>query len=294
MPNFLVIGAPRAGTTSLHHYLDQHPQVYMSPVKEPAFFKLSRGGPPAFERPADVPVARTIDEYLSLFEGASGERAVGEATPTYLQSAEAAERIRDAIPHAKLIAILRNPVERAFSGYAMRVSQGVEKLTFAQAVACELGTTDVECNGQRSYLLPGFYGRHLSTYVRLFERSRLRVYLYDDLDRRPRWLMRDIFQFLDVDPEFVPDIASAHNATRYPVKHLGFDRFLRIAPGKAFARRIVPKNSWARARRYVKRRNSLVPAFPPDLRQQLVESYRDDIGLTQELIGRDLSRWLAR
>ena len=120
MPNFLIIGAMRAGTTSLYHYLKQHPQVYMSPVKEPRFFALE-GEKPDPGRPTDERLMNhsitDIEAYRALFQAVSKETAIGEASPLYLYSPKAPERIRHYIPDAKLIAVLRDPVERAYSHF---------------------------------------------------------------------------------------------------------------------------------------------------------------------------------
>src|SRR5262249_39324802 len=134
LPNFFVIGAPKAGTTSLYEYVAQHPDVYMSPVKEPAYFKPRH--PPGGE---DAEPEDRLAAYVALFDGVAGEHVVGEATPSYLQSASAAARIRDAVPDARLVAVLRNPVDRAYSGYSMRVQQGTEDRTFVEAMDVELG-----------------------------------------------------------------------------------------------------------------------------------------------------------
>src|SRR5262245_28683977 len=109
LPTFLIIGAGRSGTTSLYHYLRQHPEVFMSPVKEPIYFAL--GPNLVFTGPAADWVldqaAKTREEYEALFAGVTNEKAIGEASPRYLASPDAAGRIRETIPEARLVAILR-------------------------------------------------------------------------------------------------------------------------------------------------------------------------------------------
>ena len=121
MPNFLVIGANKSGTSSLYEYLGQHPEVYMSPVKEPLYFSQS-GKPPIGNRPDLVlqrDATRTLDEYLALFAGVTDEKAIGEASTSNLSNPRAPTCIREALPEAKLVAVLRHPAERAFSAYSM-------------------------------------------------------------------------------------------------------------------------------------------------------------------------------
>jgi hypothetical protein len=289
-PNFFVIGAQKAGTTSLYHYLRQHPDVFMSAEKEPGYFKSLPTAPPKLVLPGERKIA-DLDEYLRLFDGVGAERAIGEATASYLSNAAAVERIHEAVPHAKLIAVLRNPVERAFSAYSMRVSQGVEDASFAEAVLREReGRRAGSESPKWRYVGPGFYGRQLSRYLQRFDREQLSVHLFEDLSRDPQRLMHDVFEFLGVDGSFVPTIAD-HNVTRYAVKSQRMNRLVSRVPGKSLVRRVVPSDVWARARRSVRRRNSRMPEFAMELRRDLVELYRDDIRLTEELIGRDLSAW---
>lgn len=136
MPNFLVIGAVKAGTTSLYHYLQEHPQVYMSSVKEPRFFVLEgkqsdEQNAPGFLRTRIT----TIEAYRALFDGVTTEVAIGEATPDYIHDPEAAPRIQQHLPDVRLIAMLRNPVDRAFSHYWQLIRHAERPMSdFAQDV----------------------------------------------------------------------------------------------------------------------------------------------------------------
>ena len=131
MPTFLIIGAGKSGTTSLYYYLKQHPQVYMSPVKEAHFFDQDEGEKPDFRGPgrSSPPPITSIEDYRALFRGVTDETAVGEATPSYIYIPGAPGRIRRRIPDAKLIAGLRNPTDRAYSAFLHTVRSGRERLT---------------------------------------------------------------------------------------------------------------------------------------------------------------------
>jgi len=145
LPNFLIIGAAKSGTSSLHRYLMEHPQIFMSPVKEPNFFALE-GQQVDFSRPAMVEkilpkLATDMDAYQTLSQDVRREQAIGEASSWYLHSTRAPARIRHHIPDAKLIAILRNPAQRADSAYRMNVRDGWETYaTFDDALADQRAT----------------------------------------------------------------------------------------------------------------------------------------------------------
>jgi len=291
LPNFFVIGAGKAGTTSLHRYLDQHPDVYMSPVKEPSYFTPDAGSPHAGE-PAKTAV-HTRQEYEALFDGVRGERAIGESSTAYLSfPGSAAPAIREAVPGARLVAVLRHPAERAFSAYSMHVQWGVEHLDFAAAVALEL-EGDTAATWQRRYVQLGYYGSFLAAWLEHFERDRLRVHLYEDLVTDPVGITRDVFGFVEVDPSFTPQTGVRHNVTHYSPKRGWVHRVLRFGPAKTAVKRVLPEHRWKPAVEWVRRRNSVVPEFPPEVRTRLIDLYRDDIAVTQEILGRDLSAWLT-
>ncbi|MBA2713836.1 MAG: sulfotransferase, partial [Rubrobacteraceae bacterium] len=220
MPNFLIIGAMKAGTTALYSYLEQHPEVYMSPVKEPNFFCFE-GETLDFRAPQDQEgINRTsvthIDDYRALFRGVRGEAAVGEASHWYLYHPKAPERIRRHVPDARLIAVLRDPVERAYSQFLHFVRDGQEPLTvFAQALGEEeRRMRDHWAFGR--YASRGFYYSQLRRYYDLFDRSRIKVYLYEDLKADAPALLQDTFRFLEVDPTFVPELSVQPNVSGIP------------------------------------------------------------------------------
>ena len=129
-PNFLIIGAAKAGTTSLYHYLRQHPDVYMSPVKEPAYYASAGAGGEPRRRGA----IRTRTAYERLFEAATTERARGEASSQYLNDEAAPDRIAADLGDVRLIVSLRNPVDRAYSSYLGRLAGGTERRTLDDAL----------------------------------------------------------------------------------------------------------------------------------------------------------------
>lgn len=292
MPNFLIIGAAKAGTTSLAHYLQQHPQIYMSPRKEPKFF--------AFENeavdPRDPANARSITDlstYRKLFDQVKDEIVIGEVSPIYITSPKAPERIRHHIPDAKLLAVLRNPVDRAYSHFVHMVQKEVEPLTdFMQA----LDQPAHEINGfirQRPYIDFGFYTVQLQRYFALFPPAQIKVCLYDDLQQHPIEFLQDIFRFLQVDADFTPTNLFKYNVSGIP-KNRTLNRWLtdRSNPLRAFVKSLVPLGVRQALLKKFQRQNYVQVTMPIAARQRLTELYREDILKLQDLIDRDLSIWL--
>jgi len=289
MPNFLVIGAMKSGTTALYYYLEQHPEIYMSPVKEPNFFSSQEQ-----ENAADT--VTDIGAYQHLFRGASGEKAIGEASHSYLYEPRAAAEIRRYIPEARLIAILRNPINRAYSHFLHMVRSGAEPVDdFAQALREEKVGIRRERTFQ-DYIGRGLYYEQLERYFGIFPREQVRVYLYEDLSDAPVRTVQDAFRFLEVDDSFVPDVSLRRNVSGQP-KYRTLDGLLRRQSRIKHAAKIYlpARLRWRLSRAFddLKTRNLVGP--PPlqsEVRRQLIGVYREDILKVQDLIHRDLSGWL--
>ena len=297
LPNFIVIGAPKSGTTALRRYLIQHPEIFMSTPKEPRFFalvgeKLNFMEPDG--RPALINKSRftTLEAYGRLFEKASREKAVGEASVEYLSHPQAAERIRQHLPDVKLLAILRNPVEAAYSGYLMTRGVGLEPCaTFLDAIRDQDRRVRENCF-DGLYVQPGFYHAHLTRYGELFGDSQIRVYLYEDLTGNPRSVVEDIFRFLGVDAGFVPDLNLSVNRSGVP-KSMLLHRAMtgRTNPLVPRITRLLPRRAY-KFLAGIRNWNLARPEMPPATREELLDIFRDDIGKLQRHLGRDLANWL--
>ena len=287
LPNFLVIGAAKAGTTTVYHYLKQHPQVYMSPRKEPHFF--SKNGT------KDYPIP-TLEDYQALFQGASDEIAIGEASTSYLTHPKAAERIQCHIPNAKLIAILRDPAYRTYSLYIMLLMLGKRKLS-------SYNHQEILDNFQgivkkRSGLIRGgFYYSHLQRYYSLFPANQIKLGLFQDLKNKPDVLMEDIFNFLEIDSSFTIN-KSFGSANRGGIpRNKEIDTFIKKLKPIYHSLSPIISQRWSNKiyKIYVDLRNKNLeqpPKLPHEIRQQLIEVYREDILKLQDLLQRDLSIWL--
>ena len=300
MPNFFIIGAQKAGTTSLYHYLKQHPQVYMSPVKEPFFFnheidpngkvlKERFGGPGRPRKPRFA----NLDEYRALFEGVRDEKAIGEASVLYICVPGTAERIKRYAPEAKAIAILRNPADRAYSAFLNAVRGGREPLSnFGRTLREEEDRTRHNWAYVFRYRSRGLYYAQLKRYYEVFGSERVGTWLYEDLKDDPVGVSQSVFRFLGVDDAFVPDTSSRYNPASVPKGEPAriIIRFMNAT--LPVVRKILP--SARKVRPLISRRilTDESPPIDPEIRRELIESYREDILKLQELIGRDLSAWL--
>jgi hypothetical protein len=195
LPNFLIIGAPKAGTTALYEYLQQHPAVFMSHPKEPHFFTYQPDHWPAW-------AIRHRADYEHLFASAGDAQAIGEASTWYLYSRHAAQAIRQAIPQVKLIALLRQPVDRAYASYGFRQQCGWEDLaTFEQAIQHEPQRIAQGMPWDYHYLQAGFYSQQLQRYFDHFDRGQIRVVLQEDLKTDASGVVRSLFRFLEIDDQ---------------------------------------------------------------------------------------------
>lgn len=280
LPNFVIIGAAKCGTTSLYRILGQHPGIFTCPVKEPQYFALGDGGS------VDRGAVRDLAEYESLFAGVRGEPAVGEASPQYFVSASAARRMRETIPDARLIAIVRDPAERAYSEYQMRVREGRENREVSAAFDAVLEelAADPAAAERRSYLLYGFYRLHLSRYEERFGSNALKIVLLEDLASDPLPLLRELFAFLGVDPDFRPEIGDRFNVGGVP----RWQRVYRWADRQEWLKQRLPWRLGAVAKRSLLRAPQRLPS---ELRARLVELYRDDVRWLERRLDRDLGGW---
>jgi hypothetical protein len=296
LPNFLVIGAGRSGTTSLHHYLQAHPEVFVPAVKSPSHFYCRdrlQGPDPAMRLVTRNYFVPDRDDYRALFDDVRGERAIGEVSPAYLAAMHPAPRIASELPGVRLVAILRNPVDRAFARFVARSRDGLERRTFREIVDDERRLPLVRDDAAGTYLAAGCVSGFLKAYLDRIPRERIRLYLFEDLQRDARGLLRDLFTFLDVNPAFVPDLEQRHNSSGgligNPVLR---EAWTRTALLRARVRRHIPLRVRDSAFGLVTRNLSAVH-LDPEIRRELTALYHDEVEQLASLVGRDLSHWIT-
>jgi hypothetical protein len=295
LPNFFIFGAARCGTTSLYNYLKQHPDIYMSPVKEPNFYFLD--GVAGQIRGKDHKdwlrtCVTTRGEYLALFDGVTTEKAIGEASIHYLDREAAAAAIYRDVPDARLFASLRHPVERAYAAYMGMKLAGTERAaTFREALDLE------ESRRQSNWSFGGYKGnglyyKHLNRFFSLFGRDQIHIHLFDDFKTDPTNVVVNILSKLEVDTSFVPDTSIRHNPTGKIRNPLAYFIWTRSRPIRFRLRNRLPARLRDWAFPFFTRSGLDKPPIPDDIRAELGQFYRPDIEKLQDLLDRDLSHWL--
>jgi hypothetical protein len=285
MPNFFVVGAAKAGTTSLHAYLSEHREVFMSTRKEPHYFSCFEMRP---EFDNFEPAVRDPREYQDLFRGSEGRKAVGEASPSYLCDPNAAAQIKASIPNAKIIISLRNPVQRAYSHYLMEYYAGREKLPFNAALEADQRRPEKGWGVSFQYIELGLYAEQVERYLGVFGRQNVLVILFEDLIRATAPVMQQVARFLDVDPAGFPEAAfnKVHNpfeASRGPLARA----LLRFRPLRVWSKRWAPQKLRDAVNRVVFA-GGKKPQMDDAARQQLAERFAPDLQQLEQLLERDL------
>jgi len=299
LPNFLLIGAAKSGTTSLYHCLRQHPDVFMPEVKEPRYFAYV-DDPPAMVGPGDqasneaAGAVYRMEDYMELFVDTT-EAAVGEASVNYLYSETAPRRIRETLPDVQLFAVLRNPIDRAYSHYLHLVRSGREELqSFQRALAAEPERRRLGWEWSWHYTQMGFYHEQLVRYLQMFDRDQLSIYLFDEFRANPVAVAQDIFGVLGIDDAFVPDASARHEKTGVPLLEW-FQQFLLNPdhPLRRASRYVLTEPVRDRVLTWMKNANLRKPALSPQVRSELALMFADDIHRLEDLLDRDLSHWLT-
>lgn len=277
-PNLFVVGASKAGTTSLWRYLNHHPGIFMSAEKEPSFFS----------RRQSLYSEAEAESYLALFAGARGERLRGEASPSYLSRKRAPAAIRRANPDARILISLREPVARTHSAYLSLVSDGIERRTFAEAVGDDLAGR--RASGCPTYVKPRLYAPGVARYLEAFE-GQLLVLFFEELVADPARVMAQLYRFLDVDPSFADQLPrKPHNQFRQPRNRL----IGRLLAARRIARAIVPGPLQGRIAQATMKPVAK-PRPDPDSVQRLCEIYEPDVAAVWRLLGRRLpAAWERR
>ena len=294
LPNFLVIGAARAGTTALYNFLVQHPQIFMPQLKEPGFLMLEGTNLDNPYSNRDYSIT-DLNTYQGLFADAqSTHTAIGEATTGYLTSAGVIPRIQKYMPEAKLIVLLRNPIDRAYSEWELLFRAGRETLSFAEVIAQEpkAPQSDLPWNpDERKYLRKGLYHAHLTRFYDNFDAEQISIHLYDDWRKKQLDVLSNIYAFLGVDPAFTPDTTIEHNVGGVPKNQMLYNLIFGNKTLKQVAKRVVPTKQIKQVRGLFLDRSK--EELTAEIRSQLTEYYHADVTALGALLNRDLSGWLT-
>jgi hypothetical protein len=299
LPDFLIVGAPKAGTTALHAALAAHPGLYMSAIKEPKFF-LTDGPPPDKGGPGDALTYREHvwrrADYEALFDAAPAGTQRGESTPLYLYDRDAIGRIRALIPDAKLIVILRDPVERAHSNWTHLWSAGLEPVgDFLRA--CEQEDRRVAAGWASfwHYTRLGKYGEQLEHLFQVFPREQVLVLRYRDLVDSPGTTLDRICAFLGVETGVVTEIPR-QNVTTHPESTLTHRALAALARAGDAAGRVLPDRAAAAVTRrlegFLQRGGRERQPLSWEQRQAMLPVFAADIKLLERVLDADFGDWL--
>jgi Sulfotransferase domain len=269
LPDFVIIGATKAATTWLTQNLQAHPQIFM-PDPELHYFSRCHDQGEAW--------------YQAQFAGAAPGQLIGEKSASYLPHPEAPARLRALLPGARLVAQLRNPIERAYSDYCMHFRRGQVGRNLARYL--DAGRTTVP-----RLLEDGLYFQHLSAFLRLFPRAQLTVILYDDIRRDPLPVFRSVCAHIGVEPEADAALLGRRIKNKDAAVVPPLAKRL-LAPLKPAVQPFREQRAFRAARSLIARRLDY-PELTPRLRQQLADYYRADVEALKQLLERDLGHWLA-
>jgi Sulfotransferase family len=303
LPDFFLLGAPKAGTTALHAALAQHPQLYLSPVKEPKFYLCDGRPPRGFGQrgPGDAHSAQEWiwrqDKYEALFDNASAGLLRGESTPFYLYDRAAQRRIHAAVPNAKLLVVIRDPIDRAYSNWMHLWSDGLEPIdNFAAAWAAEDRRVEQGWAPFWHYRRLGLYGEQLRDLIELFGTEQVHVLRYRDLVETPGASLDAVSDFLGVSSGMVAGAKPA-NSHPYVTPSSQARALAKVVRAGAALGAYAPPQVWRQVSRpllaALQRGHARRPVLDANLRLELVESYREDNALLSSVTGRSFADWLG-
>lgn len=298
-PNFLIVGAAKSGTTSLYYYLKQHPDIYMSEeVKEPHYFARETFSAVANNTPMAKHSLQYLvqdkEKYSALFAKAICEKAVGEASTGYLYAhKEAIQKIKTELGDIKIIIMLRNPIQRAFSAYSHLVKDCFEVLTFKEALHAEEKRKEEGWHPFFYYKSYGLYSEMIKAYLENF--SDVKIVFFENFNDNEKNVVKDIYEFLGVDSSFTPNTGIKLNVTGIPKSRLLYNfmmqenlikRILRPVYYTFMSKHIRKKVGNIMMQKNLQKMN----IFEKD-RIHLQQFFKDDIKKIEKLLNMDLSHW---
>ncbi len=297
IPDFLIVGAAKSGTSSLHNYIKEHPEIFMSTPKEPkfitsTFMKFPMNGP-GDDIVEEKLITKSFDKYKEIFSEMKNEKVCGES------SAETLYYYENSIPtikeyftkETKIIIILRTPVERAYSAYTHMIRDLRENLSFREALDLENERITNNYEFMWYYKDVGLYYEQVKAYLENFDN--VKIYLFEDLKSNPKTLLKSLFTFLGVDREFLPDnLNEKYNVSGVP-KYYFLQSFLKNKNVlKDILKLIIPNTLRRKIVSRINKSTLQKISMNTKDKEYLIDFYKDDIHKLQRLIDRDLSHWI--
>jgi hypothetical protein len=285
-PNFFLVGAAKAGTTSIYAYLSEHPQVFFPAIKEPHFFTQVRPSP---ELQFLIEAVSKRSAYLRLYASASGRQVIGDASPSYLWHPKVPERIRAKVPQAKIAIILRDPVERAYSHYLMDYREGAQSRPFFEALLNDMNSPNKGWGVSYLYYELGLYAEQVERYFDTFKPERVKVLMFEDFRRNPRAVLHELADFLELDPKPLAAIDTSRKYNSYAAPR---NQVLRRLAGAKLSRilgqTLLPHRVGALIFERFFLRQGPKPPMDPRARELLCSLYSPELERLERLLGRAL------
>lgn len=297
LPNLLIVGAAKCGTSSLHKYLDQHPQIFMSEVKEPRFIssqvtRFPLNGPG--DHKVEAWYVKDYEGYTKLFKGSEGYPVVGESSADTLYFYERTiPVIKRYHGDPKIIIMLRNPVKRAFSAYQHLVRDLREELSFEDGLREEPNRIRDNWELIYHYTAASLYYDSVKAFLDNF--TSVKIILTEDQEKRPQQVLRDIFRFLEVDENCDINTEIRYNMSGKPKSQWLHQFFFEGNVARRFAQPIVrtlfSRETRMRIAQKIQEKNLTRLTINPDTKRRLHEYFEEDIRKMETLLNRDLSVW---
>ncbi len=311
LPNFIVVGANKGGTTSIYHYLRQHPEVYLSPVKEPHFFskdidinlfkrEFAQNKLQDIEKYVNgdmheeyhAAFIRDETQYRKLFKNVKNEKAIGELSTSYLYSSVAANEIHKLIPDCKIIICLRNPIDRAYSHYRMNLWTGnSNEFDFHKALLDDFNHDPKVWGNAHLYTEIGMYYEQVKRYIDVFGKNNVKIIFTEDMKKNASAVIREVYEFIGVDPTFVADTSKQYNEV-YTPKYKNLTWFLNKTGIRPIMKKFSPRVVKNMIVKMLYKGKSDKGEIPVEAKTFLKEKLSGDIQQLSILLNKDLSNWL--
>ena len=296
LPNFLIIGAARSGTSALAEFLRQHPEIFFCEPKEPHFFSFENQVVNFKGTGDDIMMNQraitSLDKFTRLFEKAQA-KAIGEGSVSSLYYHDRSiPSIQRHVPDARMILLLRNPIDRAYSSYLYMRARGHEKHeSFLAALDDEASRIRENWHHIWHYTQMGFYSKQIQAFIDAFGRDKIKIYLHEDLKKSPEAMFRDLFGFLGVDTSFSPKTDIEINRSGEPKSKLLHSLIRGVVKRpwmRSMVRAMVPRHLRMRVQSGNLARNEM----SEEARVRLSNQFRDEIHDLSKVLQRDVTPWI--
>ncbi len=280
-PNFFIVGAPKAGTTSIYEYIKNHPQIFMSSIKEPNYFSIN-----ILNENDQLKPIRNKKKYLDLFKNTKNEKIIGEASTFYLSDHDAPKLIHDVSPTAKILISIRDPVEREFSHFLMHYVAGETVRTFHDQLQIEI--KNHQTSSEYFALKHGMYYENIKRYLDIFDKNQVKIIIFEEFIRNTEKSLQSLFDFLNIDLSIPENVDQVYNQFALPRNQIS-SSIIRNQTLKKIVKNILPRrtSTYIYETFFVKK-GYKKPDMKNEDRELLVRFYENDVEKIKTLLGREL------